>query len=763
MKQRIKDAFKQHIHSRVFIKLLFSFLTMLFIPTAFLIVNYCLFQNILREETQQYQHSLLEQVQKSVDERLENIRLTAIDISMDETIERYMDSYDMQGAEFGLYIYEVMNQLVHYRNVYNYLSEIFLYSRHYDCVVSTQTIYYRSIDEIELLDDAAMNQQLFQYFDNERMYCQFVVLEMDTGENSIFCCQTLPLWSTGRATTGTAALQVDGVSLFKDIQNISGLQEGVVALLDGKGQPLIVSGDSELLQTFLEAKEGDRNTLDKEGYFFTEVISGVGNDWKYISIQPPQAYNKQLRDIFFSIIILFSGICLVGVVLAYSLSRQNYSSVEHIINRIEALPPKSNDIINEYKVIEDTLDNMSNAMRHLQEAVNSEMMCVQENMLWQLLTGTVPDYEGYYDKMEQAGILMPNPNSLIILMEIEDYQGCRKKEQELLKEKICHTIAAFFEEEIKSYVIHIGTDRMALLLNGCSEEMETCALKAMQSLVVSVRNELSMILFVSISNVVYCPEDVSVGYYEAQRLLESTRNTDSKEVVCVDKEQKTEWLYFCPDEIRNRLSNLVSMGKSEEALRLLDEAYHICLTGRGVNIYIVRSYFITLVDVVLQTISSQGEKFETFWMQNNPLPAFAMGQKAEQMQCELKQFVKLACELMQQEEYGHTEAMKNAILAYVEENYYNSELSLTMVADYFQITPTYLSTFFKQNMKEMFSVYLTKLRICHAKELLEITNESVSKIALDVGYTNSNSFIRNFKKLEHVTPGEYRDVSRNRK
>lgn len=105
----------RRIRSKVFAKLLLSFLAMLMIPAALTVVDFFRYQNILWEETLRYQASLLEQVQKTVDERLENIRLVAIDISMDSAVNRYTDSEGLEGGSLGVSNYQITNLLNNYR------------------------------------------------------------------------------------------------------------------------------------------------------------------------------------------------------------------------------------------------------------------------------------------------------------------------------------------------------------------------------------------------------------------------------------------------------------------------------------------------------------------------------------------------------------------------------------------------------------------------------------------------------------------------
>ncbi|MGL4860031.1 MAG: transcriptional regulator ChbR [Enterobacteriaceae bacterium] len=49
-----------------------------------------------------------------------------------------------------------------------------------------------------------------------------------------------------------------------------------------------------------------------------------------------------------------------------------------------------------------------------------------------------------------------------------------------------------------------------------------------------------------------------------------------------------------------------------------------------------------------------------------------------------------------------------------------------------------------------------EIRINYAKRQLEVTNDSVEDIAYDCGYNDVSLFIKNFKKLISLTPGNYR-------
>ena len=103
--------------------------------------------------------------------------------------------------------------------------------------------------------------------------------------------------------------------------------------------------------------------------------------------------------------------------------------------------------------------------------------------------------------------------------------------------------------------------------------------------------------------------------------------------------------------------------------------------------------------------------------------------------------------------------LKRAMLEYIENNYCDNAMSLEQLADEFNLNLTYVSHFFKEQIGENFSDYITGRRIEKAKELLRSTDLTVSEIAIKVGYANSAGLIKNFKKIENSTPGKYRETN----
>jgi len=93
---------------------------------------------------------------------------------------------------------------------------------------------------------------------------------------------------------------------------------------------------------------------------------------------------------------------------------------------------------------------------------------------------------------------------------------------------------------------------------------------------------------------------------------------------------------------------------------------------------------------------------------------------------------------------------------YVAENFCDPNISLISVAKYVGLSSAHFSTVFSQTMGRSFINYLTAMRIERAKELLATTSMKLSAIAMEIGYNEPNYFSHVFRKLEGITPKEYR-------
>jgi len=98
-----------------------------------------------------------------------------------------------------------------------------------------------------------------------------------------------------------------------------------------------------------------------------------------------------------------------------------------------------------------------------------------------------------------------------------------------------------------------------------------------------------------------------------------------------------------------------------------------------------------------------------------------------------------------------------AICLYVQEHYQHA-LTREMVARHFGLAPTHVSRLFRREGLMRFNDYVNFVRVNRAKFLLRTYGIPLKEIAAHCGYSDVAYFCQVFKRLNAVTPTQYRDA-----
>ncbi len=91
-------------------------------------------------------------------------------------------------------------------------------------------------------------------------------------------------------------------------------------------------------------------------------------------------------------------------------------------------------------------------------------------------------------------------------------------------------------------------------------------------------------------------------------------------------------------------------------------------------------------------------------------------------------------------------------------HHFREEISLSDIADVLSVTPEYFCRLFKKYTGQTFLTYLNQIRMQHFYRDLTETHESITSLLEHNGIRNYKVFLRDFKKLYGMTPGQVRKM-----
>lgn len=103
--------------------------------------------------------------------------------------------------------------------------------------------------------------------------------------------------------------------------------------------------------------------------------------------------------------------------------------------------------------------------------------------------------------------------------------------------------------------------------------------------------------------------------------------------------------------------------------------------------------------------------------------------------------------------------MVNRVKKFVEDYFFDINLSAAYIAEYEGVSVNYLCDIFKRYDDTPLQKYITQYRLDRSCELLRSTNMPVIGIAQAVGFATPQYFFTVFKSYYNMTPATYRETA----
>lgn len=224
------------------------------------------------------------------------------------------------------------------------------------------------------------------------------------------------------------------------------------------------------------------------------------------------------------------------------------------------------------------------------------------------------------------------------------------------------------------------------------------------------------------------------------------------------------------ESIQDIIQTFGEQNKSNIFRDIFSELKGIMCSNTGNTEYVMKAFHTFVKATESYNLSQQTVRRLCFEMASDTYFAY-MGESKETEPGRLDALSKSLLSANREEACEVTEMFLNQMLGKEEESvheivdkakYYISEhltedLTVSNIAASLYITPNYFSRLFKRVTKEGCNEYIVRKRIEKAKSLLETTSLKTGKIAMMVGYRDTNYFSLAFKKHTGKSPTKYQE------
>lgn len=713
----------------------------------------------------------LEEVSKTVDSQVEMVQNLGLNFFATDVIGQYFKPDAQRTVAINAEQWRVVRVILQNKTIFgDALNELYAYFQGENRVYTAAGVYEADFffEHVCKYDRYSFDfWQTERMKDNEGMNVLLPsIMERGGDRTSI---EVIPV-VTAQNLSGRTAVFVANLSSpkLKDILTSTSILGDTRFLVLDREKAVLIDTDGtsgDVAENLLGAFEEDSTRAVYHGEdddFLVFRKLSEQNGWTYISMVPMSSFNQVMNMNLYFIVIIGLTVVLLGITLALTFTMRIYRPINTLV---EKLPSKEKK------------DSAMDELQFLQQGVN-------------LLLANEQQYEKsirQYDKKYVEHSLQLSVNGIAAAKQNEVMDILRNQYGFLYDTYVCCNIIFDFSLE---YYREIGEKSQAEMTEKLRDVLEVLAGSICKCCIVEMLNgnyicvasvagreqvdELSggfaqmkrifendsayYTVAIGVGSLCEGLENLSASYSQAMFALQQRNRREAFQIISYDSLPVKNRVSFTFYD-QKKIVNCIKTGKADALAELLSGIV-TDNKKRGISANNMLELYRQLLAVGKRCLEEQelsldneelSARIKSVFFENEDGAEF---ETAKQLLLEYLQEVLV---LINGRETSAGNKMVDTIKRYVLENY-TGNLSLDQIGTELGISAKYMSRLFKQKSGENLTDYINEVRIEKAKEILTTTNVKIGDIAAMVGLESRATFLRVFKKLEGVSPNEYRNM-----
>lgn len=762
---------------RLFWRFLITYVIILVIPLIFGAVVYNNAHQTIKKYAIDSNLSLLNQTREILERHMEEVNHIARTFSTNRKIQLFRSVKTPFVGSNTFRVVELSHELADHDMVNKFIDSYYICFKNSDIIVSPNIVYklpkfYNDYLNYNNLTYHEWYQQFFETYHKEH-YLPARDIIKDGDEISVVTY--LQSFGYPGHLQGAIMVLINNQEIKKMLMGLDMASGGwayiadeevnvITSISEGKGDIKALSSD-----IFSNNTGSFQQTINNRKYLVTYTRS-TDNGWYYVAGHPLKVVMEKVDRIKKMTLTFLITALLTGLLIATILSSRNSKPIQEILCLVREKTGTAGKIDNKnsYHFLKNTVSSLLDNNKELEESINEQKSFLKTAFKDRLFQGEFHDSENIKSMLNYSGIKLEGNYFTVIILEVKDYEEMLdervlkelKLKRIIIKDVINKTVTGIWENCV---TYDIDEKKMALLLEFNSDKKITCK-SIIEEIVGKMKGKLcteyGIKMTIAIGGIYNDIIDVAQSFDEARRALDYRLETDENEIRWFADIKTDSKHYYYPLEVETRLINVVKTGNQEQMENIFANLYQENFKDRKLSGSVLKMFITevnsTIIKILEQISWEQDEELHEIEVMIEELEDH---DNLEEKYNYLNSIFHKLCSILSGCQKPKHKQLKVKIKNYLDKNYMDPSLGLSMVAREFNFSEVYISQFFRDYMGDNFHAYLENLRMQKACQLLTQTEMTVKKIAKETGYNSSRTFSRAFKRNMGVTPSHYRNSS----
>jgi two-component system response regulator YesN len=488
------------------------------------------------------------------------------------------------------------------------------------------------------------------------------------------------------------------------------------------------------------------------------------NGWIYMTLVPIQEVTKESRAIGWITFYICGSVMAVLLLLSFLHTRKMYNPVRKLYESVMRITDSTNDLKNqdEFQFIGERFQMLSVSQLKLEHQMQGHMQQLKEYFVLKLFQGEMKQAD-IKERLRDYPFAAVWTTKTVLVTQIDSIEGTRYREadKDLLLFAINNMISELIAVDNRLSPILIHPSQVTLVGSDIEEqdEWKNQLYQMAEKIQRAVQQYLDLKISIGVSRSYSGWGDLNKAYQEGLEALKYRIKLGQESIIFIEDQQPViSMKLIYPEMVKNDLMDaikLLEIDRINQHMRLFIKE----VVAKDCAHHEYQFSFMRLLLELIELSQQLGVSWEEVNDHKGSLfdQLLELNSSVEIEQWFLSTIIEPIMEAVLRSRALYDTSISDEVLKMIHDEYSN-ELTLELCAARLHYHPSHVKRVFRRDVGMSFSDYVSTYRLQVAKKWLTQTQLKVNDIAEKLCYTNAQNFIRYFRKVEGMTPGQYRDL-----